>query len=121
MTRLPPLSLKVTMSARKYRREMTVEVVWEINPHPEPYELKKWRDLWDLLFKTVPVDTTEEPKVSRAISLNSTESIKNTSKTTFRCTRCGLTWPAKYLPSGKWAPDWWKCPNECYKSRKDLR
>lgn len=107
------------MNARKHRREFTVEVVWEINPNPTPYELKKWHNLWALLFKTAPGDTTEKPEVPRAISLNSSESSKNTSKTTFRCTCCGQTWPAKYLSDGRWAPGWWKCPNACYKSGKD--
>jgi hypothetical protein len=105
------------MGARKRRREITVEVVWEINPNPAPHELKRWHDLWALLIKTTHMDTTEKPEVLKMISRNSREFSKNAKKTTFRCTCCGQTWPAKYLPDGKWAPDWWKCPNKCYKSR----
>lgn len=104
------------MGARKHRREFIVEVAWEINPNPTPYELEKWRNVWAILFKTTSTDKSEKPEVSRAISLTSSEFSNIISSTTFRCACCGQTWSVKYLPDAKWTPEWWKCPNECYKS-----
>ena len=106
------------MTTGKHRREIKVKVVWEINPDPTPCELNKWQRLWDSLLESAIEKAKGVPKDSSALSLPLRESSQTPSEITFRCKQCGQTWPVKYLPDGGWDPDWWKCPNECYKSRK---
>ncbi len=107
------------MTVRKRRREIKVKVVWEINPDPTPYELNKWHRLWERLLESAPEKAKDGPKDSSTMSLPLREPGQTPAEITFRCTRCGQTWPAKYLPDGGWDPVWWKCPNEYYKRRKN--
>ena len=100
------------MSARK-SKEIKVKVVWEIDPDPSLEQLEKWHRFWGLLFRPIPGETGGKLSDS-TVRLRPSQKHEAHSQVTFKCKRCGQTWPVEYLPDGNWAPGWWKCPEECY-------
>ena len=114
------------MGKRKYPEKMTVEWTFVVNPHPTKFDIecdeRRWRDIADIIFKPRSEETKEMMKASsehsREPSHDSWRPIIIT-KTSLRCTECGVIWPAKYLPDGTYAPDCFNCPNGCYEKNRN--
>ena len=106
------------MCARKTDQIVNVEIEWTLNYDPTPIEKKRWRKFWQTLFIEA-LNKTESNKeaVNHQPASKKRETIKVNSKTRFRCSRCGQTWPEKRTPEENLDPEWWKCPNGCYKKR----
>jgi DNA-directed RNA polymerase subunit RPC12/RpoP len=106
------------MVQRRRSKKINVNVEWTINYDPTPLQQKKWSQFWSGLIAKVreKADHRKTPVEIQQLTKATGNTIARF-KTTYRCSRCGRTWLEKRAPEGTKDPDWWKCPNGCYKKR----